>query len=1143
MMKELSFLPRVIFFVAIVLFFSTVPCRAGRWTTQVVAETEIRYWKDLSTQSMALDGNDCLHAVYSIHTSETSYRLQYLFNDGSGWTTEIADPNTSQNVEYASVATDSLDRPHVAYSISRGNDYYELRYAVKIGGVWQISVLDTDSRPISTPSIVLDSSDHVHITYCRMSINYTDHTVEYITNETGSWNRRAVHLIDTYSKAKPQIGLNASEQPVIFYLWEGNLMEAAWNGSSWDHELIYNPEPISTAEVKQLSATADSTGAFHLSCIVDFSSYNNDMQLSHWTNAGGTWAYEVIEQTDGLWIRANSITLDTADQVHLFYSMETEENNAQLYHAYGTFGSTTHESVGDNTIIFCCAAAAADGSLHTLLEKANGGQILYAQNSTGTWQYESLDRSILIGQKSSLALNSSGDAVIAYTSKYSANTDLSGLFIAENSTGNWETECVTFVGQVDSDRALAIDSNDTLHIVYPNCSYSMKSLLYSENSSGEFVEQLLDPQSGKTASLALDQNDDLHILHLYEFYQSYVCYPNGTVPEICTQRNYHLDYSTNAGGTWQTEILLQEAAWGTSGSIAVDSLGNAHAVYVADTATETQIKYLSNTTGTWSVKQTVSLSSNEGYARIAVDSSDKIHIMYLDVQYTGTTLHHYTNATGYWNDEIVDVMSGRHAQLSLAIDPADHVHTCYDGVRCLKYATNLPGSWDSETIAENLDYTHLTHPSIAVDAAGIHISYSNHYDYYTVSLMYVTDTLPSKAIEVEPLSLSFISNEGGSSTLPVTIRNIGNLELKVGAASITGDDAAQFSKADSLPINLAVDGSTQIDVTFDPTAIGSYNAQLVIPSDDPDLPVVTVDLQGLCFAVPGPYLEWIPPKNWEGFGEVIVGQTSATAPFTIQNNSSTYTITTSDIMVSDTDNFHVVPSPYPGACPGVKIFSLPPGEHCSVGVTFTPTEVGDFESVLYVYANSPFFAEASALLEGTGVPVPQPELVIWPTEHDFGPQQITTASTELSIDIANTGDAVMKISGVIHTNDPNFILDLDGGKFPIGSGFPVNLEPGEVRTCTVSFAPQQIGEWEDMVIIEAYTEGQVLLSGEGTHWNLCDFDIDGTVDLDDLAILTEQWTSKVMGWPPDVTPDLPDGRINLYDLAVFAANWLESLEP
>lgn len=1142
-MKRSNFLPCVFFFIAVVLLFAAVPCRAGRWTREIVAETEIRYWKALSAQSIALDSNDCIHAVYSIYTPETSYRLQYLFNDGSGWTMEIADPNTSRNVEYASVATDSLNRPHVAYSISRGSDYYELRYAVKTAGVWQISILDTDSNPIATPSIVLDPSDHVHIAYCRMSINYTDHAVEYITNATGSWARKAVHLIDYYSKAKPQIGLNASGQPVIFYLWEGNLMAAAWNGSSWDHELIYNPEPIFTAEVEQLSAAVDSTGVFHLSCIVDYSNSNSDMQLSHWTHAGGAWAYEVIEQTDDLLIRANSITLDTADQVHLFYSMETEENNGQLYHVYGTFGSTTHESVGDSRILSCCAAAAANGSLHTLLVKGPDAQILYAQNSAGSWQFESLDRGILIGKKSSLAIDSSGDAVIAYTSKYSANTDLSGLSIAYHSTGNWETECVTSVGQVDSDRALAIDSNDTLHIVYPNCSYSMKSLLYSENSSGEFVEQSLDPQSGKSACLALDQNDDLHILHLYELQQSYVCYPTGIIPDICTQTNYHLDYSTNAGGTWQKEILFQEADWGTSGSIAVDSLGNAHAVYVADTATETQIKYLSNTAGTWSVKRTLSLSSNVGYARIAVDSSDKIHIAYLDVHYTGATLHHHTNAAGYWNDEIVDEISGWHTQLSMAIDPADHVHICYVGARCLKYAANLSGGWNSETIAENLDYTHLIYPSIAVDAAGIHISYSNFYDYYTVSLMYVTDTLPSKAIEVEPLSLSFISNEGGSSTLPVTVRNIGNLELKVGAASITGDDAAQFSKADSLPITLPVGGSTQIDVTFDPAAIGTYDALLSIPSDDPDLPVVTVDLHGQCFTMPGPHLEWIPPKNWTGFGEVVVGQTSLTAPFTIQNNSSTYTFTISDIMVTDTDNFHVVSSPYAGACPSIKTFSLPPGEHCSVGVTFTPMETGDFDSVLYAYANSPFFAEASALLEGTGVPVPAPELVVWPTEHDFGPQQITTASTELSIDIANIGDAAMKISGVTHTTDPHFILDLEGGKFPIGSTFPVNLGPGEVCNFTVSFAPQQIGEFDDIVTVEAYTEGQVLLSGEGTHWNLCDFDINGFVNLDDFAILAAPWTAKVEGWPPDVAPDPPDGRVNLYDLAVFAANWLESLEP
>ena len=131
---------------------------------------------------------------------------------------------------------DSLDRPHIAYSIARGSDHYELRYAYKTGGGWQISILDTDTNYIYTPSIVLDSSDHAHITYCRMSINLIDYAVEYISNATGSWVRSGVHLVDYIAyhgvEAKPLIALDSSERPTISYLLEGNLMMAVRDGSS-----------------------------------------------------------------------------------------------------------------------------------------------------------------------------------------------------------------------------------------------------------------------------------------------------------------------------------------------------------------------------------------------------------------------------------------------------------------------------------------------------------------------------------------------------------------------------------------------------------------------------------------------------------------------------------------------------------------------------------------------------------------------------------------------------------------------------------------------------------------------------------------------------------------------------------------------
>jgi len=63
----------------------------------------------------------------------------------------------------------------------------------------------------------------------------------------------------------------------------------------------------------------------------------------------------------------------------------------------------------------------------------------------------------------------------------------------------------------------------------------------------------------------------------------------------------------------------------------------------------------------------------------------------------------------------------------------------------------------------------------------------------------------------------------------------------------------------------------------------------------------------------------------------------------------------------------------------------------------------------------------------------------------------------------------------------------------------------------------------------------LVFGGNGTHWNVCDFNIDLSVNLQDLAVLAEQWCSTPGTPSPDVAPaDEPDGVINLLDFAVFA---------
>ena len=64
--------------------------------------------------------------------------------------------------------------------------------------------------------------------------------------------------------------------------------------------------------------------------------------------------------------------------------------------------------------------------------------------------------------------------------------------------------------------------------------------------------------------------------------------------------------------------------------------------------------------------------------------------------------------------------------------------------------------------------------------------------------------------------------------------------------------------------------------------------------------------------------------------------------------------------------------------------------------------------------------------------------------------------------------------------------------------------------------------------------------GSGT---LGDFDSNGTVNFSDFAILGNQWRQPPGIPPADIAPEVPDGFVDMLDLAVFVENWLEAAAP
>lgn len=99
-------------------------------------------------------------------------------------------------------------------------------------------------------------------------------------------------------------------------------------------------------------------------------------------------------------------------------------------------------------------------------------------------------------------------------------------------------------------------------------------------------------------------------------------------------------------------------------------------------------------------------------------------------------------------------------------------------------------------------------------------------------------------IEVVPLEHDFGDVQvGSSSTGMITISNIDGHDLEIGPVSLSGNADFYISMAPDPIVGSGM--STQVEITFTPSAAGYVSATLEIESNDPGSPFLSVSLAGM----------------------------------------------------------------------------------------------------------------------------------------------------------------------------------------------------------------------------------------------------------------------------------------------------------
>lgn len=115
---------------------------------------------------------------------------------------------------------------------------------------------------------------------------------------------------------------------------------------------------------------------------------------------------------------------------------------------------------------------------------------------------------------------------------------------------------------------------------------------------------------------------------------------------------------------------------------------------------------------------------------------------------------------------------------------------------------------------------------------------------------------PEPDIEVSPLIYDFGNVEIGlSETMIVTISNVGNCDLNVSGIALETDFA--ITSAPAAAIVVEPSQTVDVEITYTPTVIGDNSAVLKITSNDPDEPVVEVQLSAAGVEIPPPPSEQI----------------------------------------------------------------------------------------------------------------------------------------------------------------------------------------------------------------------------------------------------------------------------------------------
>lgn len=309
----------------------------------------------------------------------------------------------------------------------------------------------------------------------------------------------------------------------------------------------------------------------------------------------------------------------------------------------------------------------------------------------------------------------------------------------------------------------------------------------------------------------------------------------------------------------------------------------------------------------------------------------------------------------------------------------------------------------------------------------------------------LTPTLTTTA-SIVPAAVTFTDQptQTVSAAKTLVLTNTGTNPLQIRQVSISADFAQQSDCPSSVPAR----GSCNLQLTFDPSALGARTGTLTVYANVPS-GQITTPLSGN--GIKGANIVLLPSAV--DFGSIATGSTTATQLVTISNIGGT---TVRLGATSITSPFTLTAN----TCGA----TLAPTYGCTVGIAFSPVASGSLSGTFSITDDA---GTQTALLTGIGL-TPATDSVT-PMSLTFPAQILGTNSAPQQVTLSNDGDSALKLISAQTTGD-----------FSVTSYCGASLAGHSSCAFSVVFHPQVAGAGlGTLVVSDLVSTHTIILGGTG----------------------------------------------------------------